>query len=1106
MTSIQKLKLYGFKSFPKVTEITFPLGYSAVIGSNGSGKSNIMDAFCFVFGKGSAKGMRAEKSANLIYNGGKSGRPMKEAEVSIWFDNKDKSFPLPEKQVKISRIVNKKGQSKYKINDKKRTRQEIIDLLSAARIDPDGHNIILQGDIVKFMELKPDQRREVMEEISGISIYEDKKQKAMNDLDKVKERLKEAEIILTERKAHLRELKNDRDQAIRYKEIENNLKSNKATYIHLQIKNKLINKEDIEKKVKEQSNIINKIQDNIDNFKKLIDNKKSEIKDINQEIERRGEKEQLKLHKEVEELKTNLLRKESRIDVCNNEVRRTSLRKGELRKEHVETENKIKDLKKTIEQYIKNKNNLEVEEQKLLSEIKNFKKNNNIEDLDNIRDKLDKLNTEKNELLRQKDKIDFELTKFSKGDIKDINKLKEEFKAITLELNTRLKNDDKYIVELSRLRGKLVKSNEELARLNVQDASYKQLTFDSIAIKRILGSGIKGIHNLVSELGRVDKKYSVALEVAAGPRLKSIVVDDDQIAQKCINYLKDKKLGVCTFLPLNKIRGNTFGGNTSSRDSHGLAINLVKFNPNYKNIFSYVFGSTLVVENIDTARRLGIGKTRMVTLTGDLVEMSGAMIGGHRKRSGYTFKQANFDNKLTKLETEVSKMKRQVDDYENLKINNDNKAYDLKKRKGDLEGQLIKFGKLFDKSVNKTDLDNKLKQISNKLTTLDKEINIHSKTLQSSKQDNIKGLDSLEERRTKVKEKIIQLDSNTKNFSMQISSMLIPEKEKILSIIRNHDKEVHQFNEELITLKDEIKTIASELKTKEKLEKAFYNEFKSLFIKRNKVQENIQVKETGLIKEEERIRNVQQRVNNINLDKAKITAEMEALEKEFEPFKKEKIKRNVNYDELRFEIQRLDKEFSKLGNVNLRALEIYEELEKEFGRLMEKHDKLSIERQDVLNLMEEIDSKKKDLFMKTFNVINKKFIDIFMSLSDKGQAYMELEDPENPLDHGVDIKVKLPGNRFMDIKGLSGGEKTMATLAFIFSIQELQPASFYLLDEVDAALDKHNSMRLSKLIKQYSNKAQYIVISHNDQIITEADQIYGVSMQQGISKIVSLKI
>src|SRR3989344_717764 len=321
MTTIQKLKLHGFKSFSKSTEIIFPKGYSVIIGSNGSGKSNIMDAFCFVFGKGSAKGLRAEKSANLIYNGGKEGKPMKDAEVSIWFDNKEKEFPLSEKEIKISRIVKENGNSIYKINDKTKNRQEVIDLLNAARIDPDGHNIILQGDVVRFMELRSEQRKEVMEEISGISVYEDKKQKALNDLDKVEEKLKEANIILTERRANLRELKNDRDQALRYREIEGNIKSNKATYVHLQIKNKSESKEEIEKKIKERESGISKIQSVIDEIKKIINEKK-------------GEKKQLKIHKEVEELKTSLMKKESRIDVCSNEIKRVSSRKEQLKKDH----------------------------------------------------------------------------------------------------------------------------------------------------------------------------------------------------------------------------------------------------------------------------------------------------------------------------------------------------------------------------------------------------------------------------------------------------------------------------------------------------------------------------------------------------------------------------------------------------------------------------------------------------------------------------------------------------------------------------------------------------------------------------------------------------
>jgi len=160
-----------------------------------------------------------------------------------------------------------------------------------------------------------------------------------------------------------------------------------------------------------------------------------------------------------------------------------------------------------------------------------------------------------------------------------------------------------------------------------------------------------------------------------------------------------------------------------------------------------------------------------------------------------------------------------------------------------------------------------------------------------------------------------------------------------------------------------------------------------------------------------------------------------------------------------------------------------------------------------LQMMYEIETKKKDLFLETYKELSKNFTDIFASLSAKGEALLFLENEEDPLAAGVEIRVRLAGNKFLDIKSLSGGEKTLAALSFIFAIQDYHPASFYLMDEVDAALDKRNSELLSKLVAKYANKAQYIIISHNDAIISEAEQIYGVSMQtNGISKVVSLKI
>jgi len=197
----------------------------------------------------------------------------------------------------------------------------------------------------------------------------------------------------------------------------------------------------------------------------------------------------------------------------------------------------------------------------------------------------------------------------------------------------------------------------------------------------------------------------------------------------------------------------------------------------------------------------------------------------------------------------------------------------------------------------------------------------------------------------------------------------------------------------------------------------------------------------------------------------------------------------------------------ELGNVNLKALDIYEEVKEQYESLKEKKTQLKKEIESIKNLIEEIEEKKKELFLKTFNVVNEHFKKFFSELSNKGTATLELENPENPFEGGVYIKVNITGKKYLDIRSLSGGEKTMTALAFIFSIQEHDPAPFYILDEVDAALDKKNSEKLGEMIKKYSERAQYIVISHNDVLISKADTLFGVSMnEEGISKIISLKI
>ena len=1132
MTKIKSLYAKGFKSFAKPTEMIFGPGYSAIIGPNGAGKSNIVDLITFVLGKSSAKSMRAEKSPHLIYNGGKSKDPAKEAVATIVFDNSSNEFPVQDKEVKVSRVIKQSGNSTYRLNNEVVTRQQIIDLLNSSKIGPDGHNIVLQGDIVHFMDMKPYERRKILEEVAGISVYEEKKEKSLRELEKVEAKLNEADIILKERGNYLKELKNDRDDALRYKENQDEIKRNKATLLNLQIKDKEELKNDVEKRIGQSNDEKAKIQEKIDGLKKNILESKEKIKKINSEIDTKGEKEQVEIHHNVEDLKTSIIKKESRITILENEILRVNERKKQLRVSYNETQAKINSLEKEIDNTERKNSVSEKELKKTENEITKFKEKNNIgdyEDLDKGQDEFLKLNNEKQGILRENDKLVFQLNeidnKLANSKNIDNKDLRRKFKDATAALSKALNDDAMYSSLLGRSRREIVGKEEELARINIRNFSANEKISASLAVGKILNSGIKGVYDTIHKLGEADSKYGLALEVAAGARILSLVTQDELVAAKCIKYLKENKLGVATFLPLNKMTNKPVDSSARNLlNENGvinLAINLVKFDAKFRPAFEYVFGNTLIVDNIDIARQIGIGKARMVTLEGDLTETSGAMIGGHSKSLGLSFKEKGSDEKITLLENDISNLKQEISALENKRLKNDEMISGLRQEKGKLEGEILKiesaFSGLNPEQIQKerNELNSKIKEYSLNLKELDSKINVLEKALNSIKDKkqkfNIEGkekLDELELNRNKLKEDAIKLSSEIKSLKDQKETIHMPELAKIQNILISQDKEVNDFEEELNSVKEDIKKGNLELKDKEKKEKEFYNQFRSLFGKRDKVNTEIQKLETSLVREEERIRMVDARFNNISIDKARINAELKTITDEFANFKDVSLKRNVNMDDLKTEINLLEKELVKMGNINMRALEVYNEIFTEFEGLKEKAEKLRLEKNDVLNLINEIETKKKDLFMKTYNNIAGNFRKIFTELTGKGDASLELENEEEPLkeNNGVAIKVKLNTNKYLDLKSLSGGEKTLAALSLIFAIQEYMPASFYLFDEVDASLDKRNSELLSKLISQYSKKAQYLVVSHNDSVIGEAESVYGVSMQDGVSKVVSLKL
>ena len=1094
-TRINKMVMHGFKSFAKHTEILFGSSFNCVLGPNGAGKSNVLDALCFVLGKASSRDLRAEKSANLIYNGGKAKKQAKQGEVSIYFDNSSKLFPTEDKEVKITRVVRQNGQSIYKINDKAMTRQQITNLLSIAKIDPDGYNIILQGDIVSFVEMHPDNRRTLVEDIAGISIYEEKKHKAMLELEKVEQHLRDTDLILTERGTYLKELKKERDQALKYKDMSDRIKQNKASYLKIQIDKKESEKNGIQEKIDAGNKDLSALREKISKLKAENEERKKQIEIISKEIEEKGEIEQIKLNKEVETLKIELTKNNSRIETCRNELSKIKQRRSDLKNEIEDVEKRIAQLtneKKEYESQIASKNKdretinakiLKFKEKNKLDSVADVEKN--VEEIDRKADELQKeitlLREGQHNLIREKDRISHEIGVIEdkikkvidveseyKQQIDALKDRRQIFKNTTLELNKYLDEDSSLAVQLSEARRKMNSINEELAKLRAKDITIREVARGDLAVKKILELKNKrgGIYGTVADLGNVSSKYAVALEVAAGARIKSIVVENEKLAAELISYLKENRLGTATFLPLNKLSSKEAGDGAKSmigaKGVHDLAINLVSFEQKFKKVFSYVFSDTVVVDNIHAAIRLGIGKAKFVTLDGDVADASGAMHGGFRERrkEAFGFKEREVAESLEENEKKSAEISNIIDILEKRRAENESKITELREKKAALEGEIIKSEKSMhlessDTEVSKQqqkELNTKEKEIDNEISKIISKISEHNRELTNLKieKQRLRGvisqlndptllaeLNTFEQKFKELSEDIIKTGSEIKNIDAQIINIFIPEKDKTEKILKQLDKDEEGFNNELGKVQEYIAQKESLLNEKENLAKEFYTKFRGLFAKQGKINEEVQKNELSVDKLIEESRQAEIKVNFNSLKNAEIAASLAALNQDFQQYEGVKLDLEMSEmlriseharkssifdkteEQLKNEISRFERMREDIGSVNMRALEVYDEAEKQYNEFLEKKDKLGKEKEYVLDMMNEIEGKKKELFMKTFDVVNNNFKNFFGMLTTKGaEATLVLDNEENPFEGGVRINVKITGSKFLDMSQL----------------------------------------------------------------------------------------
>ena len=960
MSYIKKLVMHGFKSFPRKTEIPFTPGINVILGPNGSGKSNLSDALCFVLGRLSIKSMRAAKAENLIFLGTKEASPAKEASVEMVFDNTGKIFSTEGNELIIKRIVRKTGQSVYKINNETKTRQEVLSLLAQAGIDPNGFNIILQGEIQNFVRMQPEERKKIIEEVSGISIYESRKEKSMHELEKTEERLKEVSSILRERTAHLNNLEKERQQALRYKKLEADVKKLKASIINHDLSRKKKQSESVDSSIESQRNAAEKLKKTISEIEAQISNHKTKIDDINLNMQKATGLEQERLNHEIANLRAELAGME--VNLKNYEARLQSCSKQQ---------EDINESLKTLESSIKSLKTEPVTEQKKKKELEEKKKT-----LEKIEEQRRKFYMLKSELSSIKERIN------------DKNNLIQSYNH---ESDFLIKQIEETSLEISDQKA----SKEKLQKLN-EHLSQIKITLNKQAKRRV----------------ELEKKILLS---------KAEIENQQKIIEKI------SKLDICP-----------------------------------------------VCKNKVTPQHLGEIK-------------------------------AEFAPRADSLKLEIDAASSEINVLLKSYEDNIKEADSTKEKMSKTESDMNKITGIEEKKSRIKSLHERTERAKAEILTLNKKI----EHLEAAILDN----SNIEEKYESIKLEVQDISLRTKETISSETSFKIREIERLKVTLKQIMRDEQETKESFFTLKKNTDERHKILSGKKSQEEALSVKFNKLISERDEFHKKIRELESEILLKQHNLRVIEEQTNELKIEKARVDAEAENLQTEMLSFSDiEPI--SGNRDMLIERLGRVQEEFSRTGTVNLRSLEVYDSIKKEYDLIKEKSGVILKEKENILKVINEIDVKKKKVFSQTLKKLNELFSRNFSELSTKGHVFLELEKPEtsekaeesHEENSGVKIIVKTGHGKYFDVRSLSGGEQTLVALSLIFAIQEYRPYYFYILDEVDAALDKRNSERLAGLLNKYMQNGQYIIITHNDEVIQRATNLYGVSMHDGISKIISLKV
>lgn len=1172
---LKSLEIQGFKSFPDKISLTFDKGLTAVVGPNGSGKSNIGDSVRWVLGEQSTKTLRGNKMEDVIFSGTVARKPMGFASVTLNIDNTDGTLSDMGDEVAVTRKLYRSGDSEYIINGKSVRLKDINELFMDTGLGRDGYSIIGQGRIAEIVGAKSNERRDIFEEASGISKFRYRKTEAERKLTSAQENLLRLTDILSELEGRVEPLRIQAQKAEKFLELSE------------------------EKKNLEVSVWVNRLDDMKQSLEQLEENilvSRTEYENIENDIR----KQEQKLEDGYRKMQESTIR--------SDEIRRRMIEEeqtaSEMKSGIAVLENDIKHSETAIVSAEREISESEKTKQLLVEQRKNIAEN--IESLEKKRTEIEEEISVTQERLRQTEQENMRLSENSGKSSSYMNSLyikQSEYKFSeetarkiiaeeTEHLSELRENSQEYDRKISDYAENIQQSEEKLKKVRMQSAELEKKLSESEklcnskrdeyrksaedlgkleyelkdrqqrsrilhdmernmegftgSVKAVLRGNLKGVCGTVAQNMNVDQKYAIAVETALGGAMQNIIVENEETAKQCINFLKNQRAGRATFLPITSVRGREFNeqGLEKCRGFIAVASQIIECDRKFAGIMSSLLGRTVIAENIDCATDIAKKysyRFRIVTTDGQIINSGGSFTGGSvQKISGIITRK----NEINSLDSDIQKFSAErsglLEKTESLRLETENllnsteniksalascrnetvqlttEVSGLKTLSEQMTAQTGNTVRLIEEAENKILLaNNDIEKYDGLLAELEKEIaDLKDKLAQEQavKESLSREITELSEKLSALRIRLTEVskDIQSKNEDVSRTARSLDELEKNKEILFQNVENLRQSASEK---KSEIDDIREKLSNFSDNTENYLNQIKqyqATHIEQNKLVNELQrsLKQTNAEKERfsGEITRLEERRDNISRDSDNIIKQLLEV---YELTRSEAVGMAEKIDDMFTAQQHLAEIKSKirsLGSVNVDAVNEYKEVYERYNFMSEQIADIQKSKSELEKIISGLTEEMKRIFTESFDIINQNFKEIFSELFGGGKAELVLTDPENVLTSGIEIIVAPPGKVIKNLISLSGGEQSFVAIAIYFAILRLRPAPFCILDEIDAALDEVNVRKYAQYLRKFTDTTQFVLVTHRRSAMEEANVLYGVTMQEdGISKLLKME-